>query len=325
MPRRAVRVASCAAVACATAFAVGTAGAAPQSDDKSAQPKPLNILLTNDDGWRGANGSDTPFIVTLRDALKAAGHNVVVVAAGTDQSGQGGRISQPPTKLELANPEPDVWTLTPGSPSDAVYFGLDEIFAGEKPDLVISGMNPGTNYGALINHSGTVNAALTALEFDVPSVAISLATDPRNWPEGINHSGGPAATYVTNLVKQLQDKSRRGQLIPEGVALNVNYPLVPGPVDPATGKPGSVLPPKGTKATSVAEGPFLTPDYIPVNGEGGRPGTYTIGLSANTEAAPGTDVRTVTDGYVSVSALEDDHDVDVSTSSWLRDLTRRLR
>lgn len=322
MSSRVVRVISCAAVACATAFAVGTADAAPQPH--AEKPESLDILLTNDDGWRGPNGSETPFIVTLRDALRAAGHHVVVVASGTDQSGQGGRITQPPTTLEVANPEPDVWTVTPGSPSDAVYFGLDEVFHGKKPDLVVSGMNPGTNYGALINHSGTVNAALTALEFDVPSVAVSLATDPRTWPDGTTHSAGPAASYVTDLVKQLQAKSRHGQLIPEGVSLNVNYPLVPGPVDPATGKPGSVLPPKGTKATTIAEGPFLTPDYIPANGQSGRPGTYTIGLGADTAAANGTDVRAVTDGYVSISALEDDHDVDNSTTNWLRNLTRRL-
>lgn len=322
MSKRVVRVASCAAVACATAFAVGTAGAAPQP--QAAKKESLDILLTNDDGWRGPNGSATPFIVALRDALRAAGHHVVVVAAGTDQSGQGGRITQPPTTLEVANPEPDVWTVTPGSPSDAVYFGLDEVFNGKKPDLVVSGMNPGTNFGALINHSGTVNAALTALEFDVPSVAVSLATDPRSWPDGLNYSSGPAAAYVTNLVKQLQDKSRRGPLIPEGVSLNVNYPLAAGPVDPATGKPGSALPPKGTKATSVAEGPYLTPDYIPANGQSGQPGTYTIGLGANTAAAAGTDVRAVADNYVSISALEDDHDVDKSTTTWLRTLTRQL-
>lgn len=322
MPTRVVRVAACATVACATVFAVGAADAAPQPrDDK---PESLDILLTNDDGWRGPSGSQTPFIVKLRDTLRAAGHNVVVVASGTDQSGQGGRITQPPTTLELANPEPGVWTVTPGSPSDAVYFALDEVFQGRKPDLVVSGMNPGTNYGALINHSGTVNAALTALEFDVPSVAVSLASDPRSWPDGVSHTADPAAAYVTNLIKQLQDKTKRGQLIPEGVALNVNYPLVPGPVDPATGKPGSALPPKGTKATTVAEGPFLTPDYVPANGQSGQPGTYTISLGADTSAATGTDVRAVADGYVSISALEDDHDVDPSTTAWLRNLTRRL-
>ncbi|MDH6436695.1 5'/3'-nucleotidase SurE [Streptomyces sp. SAI-144] len=98
--------------------------------------------MTSDDGWRGEGGSGTPYIVALREALVVDGHRVVVVALGTDQSGQGGRVTVPPATLEVARPEGGVWTLTPGSPSDSVYFALDEVLGGKPPDLASRGSIP---------------------------------------------------------------------------------------------------------------------------------------------------------------------------------------
>jgi len=283
-----------------------------------AQPRPLKILLTNDDGWRGPGGSSTPLIVALRDALEDAGHDVVVVAPGTDQSGQGGRFTLPPLQLAVANPEPDVWTVTPGSPSDSVYFALDEIFAGERPDLVVSGINPGNNMGQAINHSGTVNAALTALEFGLPSIAVSLET-PTTWRQGITMAAPGAADYVAELVERLQRKAGDGELIPAGVGLNVNIPLRPGPIDPATGQPGSVLPPKGERLTEVATSPFLSVDYQSASGEPGTAGTYDIRFGVSEAPADaGTDVDAIHDGLVSLTPLEADRDLDGATKGWLR-------
>lgn len=321
MIKQLVCVASCVTVTSGAALVVGPAIAAVGQDE----PQPLNIMLTNDDGWRGTGGAQTPLIVSLRDALQAAGHHVVVVAPGTDQSGQGGRISLPPTRLEVASPEPDVWTVTPGSPADSVFFAFDEIVAGDMPDLVISGMNPGNNYGSAVNHSGTVNAALTALEFGVPSLAVSIESGRRSgWPGGTVAAADAAAAYVVELVEQLQATKQSGKLMPDGVALNVNYPLVPGPVDPDTGLPGSVLDPNGTKATTIANGLVFDPDYRPVSGTGGQPGTYTIGASVSTPEGEGTDVAAIQDGFVSLTAMEADHDLDGSTFGWLQSLTVRL-
>ncbi|WP_237702899.1 5'/3'-nucleotidase SurE [Candidatus Protofrankia datiscae] len=278
----------------------------------------MRILLTNDDGWRGPGGSGTPLIAALRDALRTAGHHVVVVAPGTDQSGQGGRISLPPLQLTVASPEPEVWTVTPGSPSDSVFFAFDEIFANQKPDLVISGINPGNNLGQAANHSGTVNAALTALEFGVPAVAVSLET-PGTWQEGTAAAAKNSAGYIVDLVRRLETRSRNGTLIPRGVGLNVNYPVLAGPVDPATGKPGSVLPPRGVRSTTLDTNLFANFDYKPTSGSAGQPGIYTIGLTLGGEpAVAGTDTRAIQDGFVSVTPLEADRDVDGSTQGWLR-------
>jgi len=293
--------------------AAGTLANTPQ-----VQTRPLNILLTNDDGWRGPGGSSTPLIVELRDTLESAGHHVVVVAPGTDQSGQGGRITLRPLQLTLATPEPDVYTVTPGSPSDSVYFALDEIFAGAKPDLVVSGVNPGSNLGQAVNHSGTVNAATTALELGVPSVAVSLETPPPGWPGGTAAAAPGAASYVVDLVERLQRSANGGTLMPTGVSLNVNLPLRPGPIDPATGQPGSVLPPRGERLTTVASGPFLNFDYQNTSGQAGEPGTYNILLGVpDGPASAGTDTRAVKDGYISVTPLEADRDLDRATERWL--------
>jgi 5'-nucleotidase len=320
MTRRIIAIMAC--VAAATAGVAGAGAAA-----RPAQSQPLDILLTNDDGWLGAGGSQTPLIVALRDAFESAGHHVTVVAPGTNQSGQGGRFSLPPTQLQVANPEPDVWTVTPGSPADSVYFALDEIYGDDPPDLVVSGMNPGNNVGSAVTHSGTVNAALTALELGVPSVAVSLETSP-DWPDGTRIVTGHAADYVVDLVAQLpglRDSGRGASLMPEGVSLNVNYPFVPGGRDPAAGAPTEVLAPRGTRSTTVDTGPFATIDYGAASGQAGQPGTYTVGFGAATnEGAPGTDVRAVHDDFVSISALDADRDVDTSTTRWLRSVIRQL-
>ncbi|HEV7760631.1 MAG TPA: 5'/3'-nucleotidase SurE, partial [Acidimicrobiales bacterium] len=133
MTKRMLALAAGLALALGPTVAVDAAAVGAGDAAQSAPPDGLDILLTNDDGWRGPGGSDTPLIVALRDHLEAAGHHVVVVAPGTDQSGQGGRVSLPGTRVEVANPETDVWTVTPGSPADSVFFGLDEVFAGDLP------------------------------------------------------------------------------------------------------------------------------------------------------------------------------------------------
>lgn len=289
------------------------------------EPQPLDILLTNDDGWRGEGGSQTPLVVVVRDALEAAGHDVVVVAPGTDQSGQGARLTGPPTQLELLNPEPDVWTLTPGSPADSIFFAIDEIFGDDPPDLVISGMNPGHNVTSAVIHSGTVNAALTAGELEIPSLAMSIERRP-DWPAGTVAASTAAAAYVVDLVAELQASRTDEPLMPADVGLNVNYPVVPGAIDPATGLPREALDPGGSRATTLGTGPFVALDYQPAGGQGGgQPGFYDVGIGFVPRDDPrGTDARAIQDGYVSITALEADHDVGPSTVDWLRHLTRAL-
>ena len=321
MPKRIPAVV--AALALAAALAVCGPGATPASP--AAPAASLDILLTNDDGWRGPGGADTPLIVALRDALVAAGHRVVVVAPATDQSGQGGRLTAPPLTLDVASPEQGVYTVAPGSPVDSTYFGLDEVFAGGAPDVVVSGLNPGQNLTSGVNHSGTVNAALAALEYQVPSIAVSVEARP-DWRAGTARAAPAAAAYTVDLVAALDDGRPLGAgLLPPGVALNVNYPVVPGPVDPATGQPGSVLAPRGTQATTLGVGLTANFDYRPLTGGPGAPGTYAVDFGALAPTpTPGSDVAALAGGYVSVTPLERDRDVDPATDRWMQRFLRTL-
>ena len=104
---------------------------------------PLNIVLTNDDGF------NAPGIQTLYTALVAAGFNVHIVAPAVNQSAQGSSLGG---TAALSNPI-DITEFSPGNffvdgkPATATLTALDDLFAGHAPDLVISGTNRGDNIG----------------------------------------------------------------------------------------------------------------------------------------------------------------------------------
>lgn len=140
----------------------------------SSKDKPL-ILLTNDDGIR------SPGLWAAAEALSEVGF-VTVVAPREQSSGQG--RSMPTTsdgviceeELEVRG---KIWKVyaVGGSPAQAVQHGILEITA-RKPDVVVAGINYGANVGMSVTISGTVGAALESAALGVPSLAISLETDP---------------------------------------------------------------------------------------------------------------------------------------------------
>ena len=135
--------------------------------------KKPNILLTNDDGI------DSPGLWTAAEALSEIGY--VWVVAPRDQASGTGR-SMPLTSDGLITPQKlnvhgKEWTVyaVGGTPAQTVQHGILEII-GEKPDLVVSGINYGLNLGFGVTVSGTVGAAMEGAAFDVPSLAVSLET-----------------------------------------------------------------------------------------------------------------------------------------------------
>lgn len=178
---------------------------------------PLNIVLTNDDGF------DAPGLQTLYRALVAAGHNVHIVAPHTNQSAQGsslggvGSLSSPidVTEFSLGN----YWV--DGRPATATLTALDDLFAGNPPDLVISGTNRGENIGTSENISGTVGAAVQALFEGVPGIAVSASSYHGSYDTGFANAAG----FVVNFLDQLQDAQTTGApLLPEGQGLSINVP-----------------------------------------------------------------------------------------------------
>ncbi len=132
-----------------------------------SHPEPLDILVTNDDGI-GAPGIDA-----LVEALRTVpGVKVTIVAPETNQSGTGDTTTPggaPGHPAVTASGR--AATAVVGTPADSVIYGLD--VAHLTPDLVISGINAGQNMGPVINASGTVGAARTAVRRGVPAIAIS--------------------------------------------------------------------------------------------------------------------------------------------------------
>jgi len=107
----------------------------------------------------------------------------------------------------------DAYTTT-GAPSDCVALALLGILS-RKPDLVVSGINQGANVGHDVTYSGTVAAAMEAVIFGLPAVAISLDSYE-------SHDFGFAAQVGSQVVSQVLARG-----LPQGVFLNVNVPCLP--------------------------------------------------------------------------------------------------
>jgi len=194
-------------VAAATAV---TAPAVVSASTEPAATDGLRILMVNDDGWDGGG------LLVLRQALLDAGHDVVVFAPADDQSGNSGRITlgEP---VEITQQEPDVFSVG-GSPADSVEAGMSLAFPGELPDLVVAGPNPGANIANATIHSGTIGAAMTAVNEGVPAIAVSTNGDPT--VDGVTNP------FVVDLVAALVEHAAGEPLLPARLGLNVNIPGV---------------------------------------------------------------------------------------------------
>lgn len=127
------------------------------------------ILITNDDGY------ESPGLLALIEALEGLGH-VTVVAPTTEKSacGHSLTLNRP---LSFVSVGDDFYKLDDGTPSDCIYLALHSMFDERKPDLVISGINKGSNMGEDITYSGTAAGAMEAVLHGVPAIAISQVMD----------------------------------------------------------------------------------------------------------------------------------------------------
>jgi 5'-nucleotidase len=162
----------------------------------------VRVLLSNDDGVHAAG---------LR-ALAAAfeGDEVWVCAPDREQSASAHAISlHRPLRLhEVAHR----WFAVDGTPTDAVYVGMNLLLEASWPDVVVSGVNHGPNLGNDVHYSGTVAAAMEAALLGVPAIAVSLAAPPP-------HDFTQAARLAVELARALV-ATRPAQ----PVLLNVNVP-----------------------------------------------------------------------------------------------------
>jgi 5'-nucleotidase len=164
-------------------------------------PEPL-ILVTNDDGVYA------PGIRALFDTVGTLGR-AVIVAPERDKSAVSHSLTMN-RPLRVRELEKNVYTLD-GTPTDCVTIGMNKVL-GRRPDLIVSGINPGPNLGDDISYSGTVSAAIEGTMYRIPSLAFSLAGEaPFDF--------SVAADIAWKLASMALQFS-----LPENTLLNINIP-----------------------------------------------------------------------------------------------------
>ncbi len=168
------------------------------------------ILVTNDDGIE-AKG--------FKKLIKIAREfgEVVAISSQDPMSGMSHAITiKTPLRVKLIQDEPGIRTyLTNGTPVDGVKLAFNSIL-GRRPELVLSGINHGSNSSSSILYSGTMSAAMEGAINHIPSIGFSLlAFDP-------DADFEPSVKVVREVIRMVLDKG-----LPEGICLNVNIPAVP--------------------------------------------------------------------------------------------------
>lgn len=162
------------------------------------------ILITNDDGIHA------PGIRHLYNAMQPLGE-VFVVAPSEERSATSLSITlRSPLRVDPQWGKPNVWSVS-GTPADSVKMALTVVL-DSPPDLIVSGMNRGSNAGRNVLYSGTVAAAIEGAMHEIPSIAFSCYDyfDP-DYASFESH-----ATKIASHA--LEHKMRKGTL------LNVTFP-----------------------------------------------------------------------------------------------------
>lgn len=231
----------------------------------------MRILLSNDDGYFA------PGLAALAEALQPLGE-ITVVAPERDRSGASNSLTlDRPLSLHRAG---NGYFYVNGTPTDCVHMAVTGLLDIE-PDVVVSGINAGSNMGDDTLYSGTVAAATEGYLLGVPAIAISLV-------------GKEFVHYATagRVARELVQRIFQGPLA-EPVLLNVNVPDVP---HEALG---------GIEVTRLGRRHKAQPVVKSLNPRGDT--VYWVGpAGAAREAGPGTDFHALERGCVSVTPLQVD-------------------
>jgi 5'-nucleotidase len=232
--------------------------------------KPL-ILLTNDDGFFSEG------LELLSRALNALAQ-IFIVAPDREKSATSLALSLH-RPLRVKEVRKKIYAID-GTPADCVYMAVQKLLP-RKPDLLISGPNPGPNLGQQdIAYSGTVAGALQGTFLQIPSVAISFLHD-----EEKNFHYGHAIKISLALIKKILNTPPK-----EGITLNINIP--PPPV-------------RGIKVVKLGQKRY-NPEIIQKTDPRNR--TY-FWIGTGQPKAIGeknSDVKVIREGYITVTPLHTD-------------------
>lgn len=176
----------------------------------------MRVLLTNDDGI------SAPGLQAARRALRELeGVEVDVIAPDSNRSATARSITtrSPLGVEEIEFGDGDRGFATDGTPVDCVRFA-DLGLLGARPDLIVSGINHGSNLGDDITYSGTVAAALEGIVLGIPALAVSQQSSGggMGYVSG-RFEFGVAASFMARLVGRLA-----GEPMPAETLVNVNVP-----------------------------------------------------------------------------------------------------
>ena len=250
------------------------------------------ILVSNDDGV------SAPGIAALATEMSRLGE-VFVVAPLLEQSAVGHAITlrEPVRAFPVGIGIPGVESCygVQGTPTDCVKLAVRQLLP-RKPDMVVSGINPGSNTAVNVIYSGTVSAATEAAILGIDSVALSLC-NRSTWDGEYTVAQDVARVVVRNVL-------HHG--LPPGVLLNVNIPDLPG----------SEL--KGILVTRQAHSRWNEVFHSRVD-PNNRPYYWLTGTFVNLDTGENTDVAAVENGYVSVTPIQYDltaHEFLEALSDW---------
>ena len=244
----------------------------------------MRVLVTNDDGI-SAEG-----IQALRRSLRELeGIEVHVVAPDSNRSATARSITtrSPLWVEEIEFGDGDRGFATDGTPVDCVRFA-DLGLLGERPDLIVSGINHGSNLGDDVTYSGTVAAAFEGIVLGIPAIALSLQSSrgEMGFEAGRSYDFGFAAALAGRIVERLQ-----ADPLPEGTLLNVNVPA------------GD---PEGLEVTRLGKRLYDDELKLVDEDEDGRRRYQIYGFEPSFEDEPGTDLAAVARHRVSLTPIHFD-------------------
>jgi 5'-nucleotidase len=236
----------------------------------------MRILLTNDDGIHA------PGIHALLPVLSELGE-VSIVAPDRERSatGHGITVHYPLRVQHYCIPDSQVcaW-MVDGTPADCVKIAVQALLP-IKPDLVVSGINAGSNLGTDVLYSGTVSAAVEGVILGIPAIAVSLS----------QHEN-PDFTYAAQAAKRIIMKML-DQELPPNTLLNINVP------------PGQEHDIRGAAITKLGHRHYEN-TFEKRHDPRGRVYYWLGGDVLDVENDSDSDIVAVQNGYVSVSPIHFD-------------------
>lgn len=230
------------------------------------------ILVTNDDGIHA------PGLEALIEIATQLSSDVWVVAPEFNQSGAGHSLSiiNPIRARDVSETKYAI----EGTPTDCVLFAVKHLLKDRKPDIVLSGVNRGTNMADDVTYSGTIAGAMEGCLLGIPSIAFSQAF---SHPHSVKW--GTATHHGADVARRILEMDW-----PRNVFVNVNFPDVVA---------ASV---KGIKVTRQGVRAFGGTVIERTDPRGGA--YYWIGYSPGEhQVDEESDLHAVRNGYISVTPL----------------------